>query len=1130
MPPIKKVITGKMNSDASNELMPAEDFKDGLNVTVDTDGVVSINGNRRFSESYLADGYWCAGAHYDKVRRRVYMFLAHEDQKNRIVVCHLDVEATVTVFENITDSGGTDIFEWDMPATWTAAKFIKNIQVVHRDFGGDLVYFIDPLKRPMKFNFEKLAGGEYGDSPTIEMFKVICAPPATPASVIFGNDAAREISNFKKKLLQFRYRFVFADDEKSVYSAVSKIPLPPKSDDQEYYLDGTKANVVQLTLATGVKTVKKIEIVARQNVNNNWSDWFLIDTLNKEELDIADDTVYQYNFYNDGAYDYVDQEEANLLFDYVPDEANCLVLANGNVLVYAGIKEGLNKEIEMDVSATTGSEAPTITTFTSEVSAYAPGGGAGIIQTVTFIGVPEENDTVRVQFNWYTGGFLAGTFDYTYTVLAGDTIEDIVDAIVAQITAADPVLIAENPASPADSFTIYHDFSSDESNFIDPLNITITQILAAGETDSIPCLKWKGRYAFGIAYYRKDGKTRGVYIPSDNSWTIDTDKYSEDTGDAKIPFVEFLIDHEPPSWADYYHLVRTKELTSRRSLFVITQACGQDSNYHYLQIDNLATHIEDFPATGTILNYEFNEGDRLRVIKKVTATSAIFDSDDIEIMGVVTDPPTLTGDFIKIKRTATTDTYGFGTGTNKHLLEIYTPAQTVENDLNVYYEIGERYAIYTDANGNRSHAGKSQNQVIGSGEQPAKIKITEGDYYFRQRRLTTGASGIFTDADPYACMDANFSDAYLSALHNEGRPLVIDDSIKEQYYPGLFRHSLQYIQGTYVNELSRFYPDNFEEADISFGDVLNLKMRENFIRVFQRFKIGAMPILRQIYFDNAGSQTVATSERILNKINYYAGDYGIDKYGLSLVSTDYGDYFLDDINRAFVRASLDGITNVSDTFSMRKFFNDELRTGFTGHGVFDYERREVLMNIVNDEDEFTKMVRFSEMRKGFQPRYSFTDAEKLLFVEGWLWSMKGAAWVHDSDDYCTFFGEETAPFITVVFNGGVDFKKNFTNIRMVANRKWGVTAITTSLDQTSSLMIEDFRKKEDGYTAALLRDSGSTGGLTGGKKLKGNWLEAKFEGGAASSLNGAGDDTDVSQKYNVTLLAVIFTESNLNKR
>ena len=62
---------------------------------------------------------------------------------------------------------------------------------------------------------------------------------------------------------------------RKVYSAASKFASghrPRRS--KEYYLDGTKANAVELSINSGIKTVRKIEITARQNVNSNWSDWF----------------------------------------------------------------------------------------------------------------------------------------------------------------------------------------------------------------------------------------------------------------------------------------------------------------------------------------------------------------------------------------------------------------------------------------------------------------------------------------------------------------------------------------------------------------------------------------------------------------------------------------------------------------------------------------------------------------------------------------------------------------------------------------------------------------------------------------------------------------------------------------
>ena len=1119
MPPIKRVITGKMNSDASNELMPPEDFRDGLNVTIDTDGIVSINGNRRFTDSYLAAGYWCAGAHYDKTRRRVYLFLAHENQRNRIVICHLDVEATVTLYENLTDSDGVDILEWDMPATWTAAKVIKNINVVHRDFGGDLLYFLDPLKRPLKVNVDTMIANGYGDQPTLNMWKVIKTPPLTVPTCYYANEPGRTINNLKKKLFMFTVQFVYDDDEKSVWGPKSKIPLPPQADDGEYYADGTKANVIKITVPTGIKTVTKINIAARVNVNSVWSDYFLIDTLDKEALSIGDNEAYEYKFFNDGAYNFIDVEEANQLFDYVPDEANTQELVNGNVLVYAGIKEGQDKEVTLDIDVETGTEIPSVATLFYNIVNDTPR-----TFLVTFSGTPSTGDTVRLQFNYDNSGTPV-IVDYLYTVSGGDTIDTIIDYFVTQINTNHGSFIqAFNRTSPENSLEVS---SVSVFDILYNLVVTITTSSAPSATDSGSVFKWKGRYKASLHYSTNDGKTRGVYNAG-QALTIDMPAYSEDgSGNALTPYVELSINHAPPTWADRYHVVLTKELTALRALFILTQAVAEDTDYAYISIKNLATHIEKFPASEQIINYEFTPGDRIRFLENNT-TNTVLTSLDYEILGVVDYTISATvHSCIKVKKV--TGMPSFGTTATRFYIELFTPAPAVvSNEENFFYEIGESYVITTDANGNRVHAGGEQNQIIGGLEQPAKIKLTSGDYYFRVRNLTVEDSGTLVD---YQCMDMHFSDFWQSAVWSQGRPLVIDESIREQYYPALFRYSLSYVYGTNINNLSRFYADNFEEANVDYGDVLNLKIRENQLRIFQRFKTGVMPVLRSILLDTAGSSNVALSERVLNKINYYAGDYGIDQYGLSLVSTDYGDYFLDDINRAFVRASLDGITNVSDTFQMRKFFNENVGFGYTAHGVFDYERREVLMSIVTDEDEFTKLVRFSEMRKGFQPRYSFADAEKMLFVEGILWSMKPVAWVHDNEDYCTFFGEETAPFITVVFNGGVDFKKNFTNAYMISNRVWGIKDILTSLDQESELKTQDFVQREDKYVAALLRDANSEGGLSGGKPLKGNWLQATFIGGPESSLDGEADtEVSVSQKYSVTLLAVTFTESNLNKR
>lgn len=1115
----RKVLNGRLNFDASGYFVPEGDYSDAVDVRISSEGLISMEGNRPFSEFYTAPDYWCACSHKDNTRRRVYAILCRDDQKHRFIYCDLDSLSITQMFENITDTGGTDIFGWDMPSSFSPAKAMKGMGVVHKDYGGDMIYFIDANKVPLKFNDVTLETGGYG-TPAFEMFQVIKYPAPSPLTGIYDNDATRTVNNLKKKLFQFSIQNIYNDDDASVYSSISKVILPPKADDQEYYLDGTKANVIKLIIPTGNKTVKKINLVGRVNNGSLWSDPFLIETIVKSELSLSDDSAYEYSFYNDKAYTTVDINEFDLLQDYVPDEANAQALADGRVVVYGGITEGLDKEVSLSVTATTGSETPEISGII-----YSIASETGRTIKVVFSGTPNTGDQFRIEFsidNIDTGTVLV---DETYTALLGDTVDDVIDGLVALLGAYSANITATNDTNPDNTL---HISGVTLNDLLNNLVFTITSGTVADVSDSIPIHKWLGRYAYGIAYYRNDGKTRGVYVPIDDSWTIDMPAYSEATLVPQAPYITLNINNAVPSWADYFHIVRTKELTALKSIFIITAGCGEAGDYGYLKIDNLATHATDFTGSAAVINYSFADGDRVRILKNVTAPTVLA-SLDFEVLGVVTNPGVLTGDFLKIKKTASTPS--FATTTVKFLIEIYSPAKIAANDLDVFYEIGERYSISTDVNGNRIHTGKSQNQIIGAGVQSAVIKITEGDYYIRQRVLTTGASGTTT---VYTCMDMNFADFWESAVNSEGRPLVVDDTIKKQFYPGLIRFGMPYLSGSNTNQLGRFYPANQVEANASFGAILNMKSRENFIRIFQRYKIGMIPIYRQMIYDATGTQTVGLSSQVLSKPDYYIGDYGIDQYGLSLVSTDFGDYFIDDINNALVRISNDGITNISDTYNGKNWANENILTGYSGFGGFHYEERLIFMAIVDDLGNVKDIISFSETYKGFNSKHSFTAADNILFADGFLWTFRGVPYVHDRGN-CNYYGVQYAPSVTVYFNKGIDFKKNFVSVNTVSNRKWGCPEILTSVGQESELWIEDFRMREDGYHAGFLRDKASPKGLLRGDPLKGNWISIKFQAGYTDSptdplVEPTPLERDTYADSVLTLVSVTYNESNLNKK
>jgi hypothetical protein len=1144
-------FNGGMNTDAAPELLPAGDYIYAMNVTNGPDGITNLLGNSLLAGAPPpANGSeWICGAHFDKTRQRIIYFTFNATQNHRIIVVDVATEVHTVLFEDRADTGGGTILNWGTDSQYNPNKIIKDIKVVYKDNGGDLVYFIDPLKRPLKFNISTLPTLAATNDVLFDYFKVIKAPSTSQPLCSYYDAAGRSINNLRKKLFQFKYRFVFDDEEKSVWSAISKVPLPTKANDDAYYADGTKANGIYVNVQTGNKLVKKIEVAGRVNIESVWSDFFLIETLDKAQLSLGNNTSYQYSFFNDGSYIPIDIEEGNLLFDYVPDEANALELANGSTLVYGGIKEGLPRLTNFDVTSSIYEVTPAIpgsVTFeegsnnnTLPDPSAPPYTYYNTQQSIQAIGTVNTGDIITFSFSiFYSDPLDINTLvsvpepSINYTVTSGQTLYDAIVSIRNLINSTSlniNVVIDSNIGnSVIFRFITLNNGYYFISNQFTGGGIAFTFTPFTGATgnafDSISSLKWKGRYKYGIAYYSHDGKTNGVYIGNNKNLTVDIPEYKEVTGQPKIFTVQLDIDHAPPAWASYYHIVRSKELTSSFSKFLITKAAivsetsQPNAPYIYLNIQNILVHGQEVPASSTIVNYgttSFVKGDRVRIIKNMTSGSVVVGQKDHEILGVLAKG----GTDIHLK-------LAFVAGMNisvnvndKYLIEILRPAPVISDETeNVYYEIGERFNVVNDANGNLVHNGSSQNQIIGS--QPAIVRLSDGDYYTRLRRLVTNTANDYTQ---YTCMDANFSDFWESAVWSQGRPLVIDESAKSQYFPALLRFSSSYLQGSNINNLNRFYPENQEEADNSFGDILRLKTRENFIRMFQRYKTAMIPIYRSIIVDNATSTQVALSEKLLNKPNYYSGEYGIDKYGSSLISTDYGDYFIDSLNKAIVRVSLDGVTNISDTYNMATWANENININSYGYGCFNYENRNVVMLIGSIDPDTSiitnNIIAYSEADKNFESFYGFTKANAMLFINGLIYTLYvdptaqvNQGWhlyKHDNIVRNNFYGEQQSSSINTYFNGNFQLKKTYVAIEELANGLWtGFLATGPLTNQTTSIEANDFQKvagsvtynaMENKFNATIKRATNKPGGKFFGESMKGLFARVELNNSSSTS-------------------------------
>lgn len=397
--------------------------------------------------------------------------------------------------------------------------------------------------------------------------------------------------------------------------------------------------------------------------------------------------------------------------------------------------------------------------------------------------------------------------------------------------------------------------------------------------------------------------------------------------------------------------------------------------------------------------------------------------------------------------------------------------------------------------------------------QPAIYEFIRGDVYQRTRIDPTTIATLYI-------IDQSVSSKYDSLIVDKGRAFVVDPYAKETYFPTTIRYSLDYQQNTNINNTNRFRPENLDEYDRQRGDIQRLVTRGRQLRVFQNRGCGMAPIYQNVMQTADGSDVVTQNAAVLNKIQYYQGEFGLGDQYCSLASSAQADYFTDPVIGAQVRLSNDGLTSLTEIYKAHYYLNDKLTkyqkktSGGTplpdkfGNGgyakilgvydVFEEQFTTCLQGSADSTNPITEMTfAFSETRNCYVSFYDYypewiCNAGNLIIT----WK-NGELWAHNNTTtYSNFYGTQYSPSIKLVFNDHQNIKKHFNTITTLGNTTWVAETqgdINTNLGQQSKLIQSDFRVKDDKYHASFKRDALSTGGLYNGNVLKGTWLEMNLK-------------------------------------
>ena len=891
-------FNGKLNLDDQEYRIPNGDFVDALNITRDAQGhgqdmvVSNVVGNLLVEDAMPEFGInKVIGSYADRTRNRIYYFTWNENGYNRISYYNRTTNSIVLVMEDLTDTDGIGVLNFD--PSWR----INHIDIVYKEENGDLLFWTDGLNPPRKINVLTAETGGYGviKNSYIDVAK---EPPSAPPYCVYENDSTVTTNNLQNKLFKFKYRFVYDDLEKSVTSAQSAIPIPIKYSDQAVVTDPTKNADIFIVFETGAENVTKIELLGAESLGINFSDFFLIKVIDKAELNLNSNDVSHFRFYNDQAYNSIPLAESIQPFDNVPQKAYTQSLPNGNVLDYGAITENYDLIIPdyntgnvTSIRAVEYRDGLLVVAYQNGQSAFGSGDikiiVAGVIDAVTV--------ATGITINTLVGIFPAQTpiVISTSAISFSDTINSVLIKLLVSAGLQGLFGVITGP----NEITI--STSTFPTTTIDTVSVSPMEYDLPSSNSKL-AYDWASKYSYGIVYFDNKGRTNSV-ITSLSS-TFSTEYYLEELVNVAIgvsvlspllPKQRLVVNSRPPEWATYFEVVRTKNLTRSNFLYWISERTYKDAvvndsgyQYAYISINTLTQYIIDNPLVKT-LGYEFTPGDRIRFVKlydSLGGTNTIYNivdyaPQDFEILQSVINPTIngiiAKGQVLKIYLPPTSAVFDFGGDTfANYLIEIYTPAPNFSNNLNLYYEFGQKYTIGNAGTSLAYHQGMIQNQTPDLSSS-AVFDFHEGDSYFRYRSIPTGGKMQWVH-NPVSAITSNFQSFYLIAT------LLENDSNNTNYTPQDVTTTTIAVPTSYpliINNLTT--PPSFR-----IKGTLKVKPSANFgnIQLISNEQIGGSQLLGASVLCNTGALVAGTEKTIVidtfftPSVGYQYVGWGLDGF------------------------------------------------------------------------------------------------------------------------------------------------------------------------------------------------------------------------------------------------------------
>lgn len=586
------------------------------------------------------------GVGLDEERYKLYFAVWNSNGYHTWYEFDIQLQRVIVVLQCITDTGGKSIFNWK-----------KDSVIIHIDIvENNLLYWTVKGDEARKFNIKKaLDKGEEGYGIIMEEFtRAYKRPPSFPPEAEYFTQEDMLTNSVYGYLFKFSVQHIYDDGEETSFSDYSRVAIPIDENSAGPAGVPNKNNGIKVRFMTGGRLVRKIRLAMKKTNNaGGESDWVSIMVLDKKVNNVADDTEYEYEFFNNSSYIGLTQAEVTTPQSYLPREPEVQAFA-GNAMIYGNFKIGrdaVDVDMSVDVSysdlfiASEVENKPNSPSLIVNITNASYEGGIFARHTTAEVIIGPDVKKGNI-YNIIGKEIGVEKLNFTVIANANDTSRTIAAQFHSKIANHNRVSMSggwiEDIIEVGGSSKFKFNYKGQRY-----LEFTVKATPVNYDTlkdtgNSIPNDKMGSAYRYAIYYEDQDGRKSPAY---GNESLVEI-KSINDLGETKKVTTQLSISHRAPEWATKMGVVRTRNLNQLRFIQVLIQSINvtttttSGTEYHDLSLGSLYTYQQVHP--NSTLTYLFEKGDRLRYIRRIkdgveTVPQTVIDYEVIAFYPEVTD-------------------------------------------------------------------------------------------------------------------------------------------------------------------------------------------------------------------------------------------------------------------------------------------------------------------------------------------------------------------------------------------------------------------------------------------------------------------------------------------------------------